>query len=150
VLVYGASGAVGTAAVQLAVRLGTRVTAVCSARNADLVTSLGASAVIDYTTERIGDRGDHYDVILDAVGKHKSAAWLRGSTAVLAPGGVIVPVDDGTPRFDRDDLLAVSDAAASGALSAVIDRVFPLDEIVDAHRYVDLGHKRGNVVVSVP
>ena len=105
VLVYGASGAVGTSAVQLARHLGAEVTGVCSTANVDLVASLGASTVIDYTCEDFTDQAPRYDLILDAVGKRKSAAALRRCRQVLAPGGACVSVDDGTPKLRRDDLV---------------------------------------------
>jgi NADPH:quinone reductase-like Zn-dependent oxidoreductase len=150
VLVYGASGAVGTSAVQLARHIGAEVTGVCSTANMGLVTSLGASTVVDYTVEDFTDREERYDLILDAVGKSKSAAALRRCRQVLAPGGTCVSVDDGSPKLRREDLLTLSELATTGELKPVIDRTYALDGIVDAHRYVDAGHKRGNVVVTVP
>ena len=150
VLIYGASGAVGTSAVQLARHLGAQVTGVCSAANVDLVASLGATAVIDYTREDFTDGATRYDLILDAVGKRKSAASLRQCRHVLAPGGACVSVDDGTPKLRREDLVLLGELATKGAIRPVIDRTYPLDDIVEAHRYVDNGHKRGNVVIAVP
>ncbi|MCJ7711027.1 MAG: NAD(P)-dependent alcohol dehydrogenase [Chloroflexi bacterium] len=149
VLVYGASGAVGTSAVQLARHLGAQVTGVCSAANADLVVSLGATRVIDYAREDFTDRPERYDLILDAVGKRKSAASLRRCRQVLAPGGTCVSVDDGTPKLRREDLVLLGELATTGEIRPVIDRSYALDDIVEAHRYVDNGHKRGNVVVTV-
>jgi NADPH:quinone reductase-like Zn-dependent oxidoreductase len=150
VLVFGASGAVGTSAVQLARHLGAEVTGVCSTANADLVASLGATTVIDYTSEDFTDRAERYDLIFDAVGKRKSAAALRRCRQVLAPGGACVSVDDGTPKLRREDLVLLGELATTGEIRPVIDRTYALDEIVDAHRYVDNGHKRGNVVITVP
>jgi NADPH:quinone reductase-like Zn-dependent oxidoreductase len=149
VLIYGASGAVGTSAVQLARHLGAQVTGVCSAANADLVASLGATTVIDYTREDFTDRAERYDLIFDTVGKRKSAAALRRCRQVLAPGGACVSVDDGTPKLRREDLVLLGELATKGEIAPVIDRTYALDDIVDAHRYVDNGHKRGNVVVAV-
>jgi NADPH:quinone reductase-like Zn-dependent oxidoreductase len=149
VLVYGASGAVGTSAVQLARYLGAEVTGVCSTPNVDLVASLGANAVIDYTAEDFTDRAGRYDVVLDAVGKRKSAAALRRSRRVLAPGGACISVDDGRPTLRHHDLMLLGDLATKGEIRPVIDRTHALEEIVEAHRYVDTGHKRGNVVVRV-
>ena len=150
VLVYGASGAVGTSAVQLARHIGAEVTGVCSTANMDLVASLGASTVVDYTVEDFTDRKERYDLILDAVGRRKSAAALRRCRQVLAPGGACISVDDGTPRLRREDLVLLGELATKGEIRPVIDRTYALDDIVDAHRYVDIGHKRGNVVVTVP
>ena len=150
VLVYGASGAVGTSAVQLARHLGAEVTAVCSGANADLVASLGASRVIDYTREEFTQQAGRYDAVLDAVGKRRSAAALKGVRRVLAPGGSCVSIDDGAPSLRREDLVLLGTLAAEGGIRAVIDRTYTLDQIVEAHRYVDGGHKRGNVVIRVP
>ena len=149
VLVFGASGAVGTSAVQLARHLGAEVTGVCSTANVDLVTSLGAMRVVDYTIEDFTDRAERYDLVFDAVGKKKSAAALRRCREVLAPGGACVSVDDGTPKLRREDLVLLGELATKGEIRPVIDRTYALDDIVDAHRYVDNGHKRGNVVVTV-
>ena len=149
VLVYGASGAVGTSAVQLARHLGAQVTGVCSAANADLVASLGATTVIDYAREDFTDGPARYDLILDAVGKRKSAAALRRCRQVLAPGGACVSVDDGTPKLRREDLVLLGELATKGEIRPVIDHTYALDDIVEAHRYVDRGHKRGNVVITV-
>jgi len=149
VLVYGASGAVGTSAVQLARHLGAEVAGVCSTANLDLVASLGATTVIDYTREDFTDRPERYDLVLDAVGKRKSAAGLRQCRRVLAPGGACISVDDGTPKLRRENLLLLGELATKGEIRPVIDRTYALDDIVDAHRYVDDGHKRGNVVIAV-
>jgi NADPH:quinone reductase-like Zn-dependent oxidoreductase len=149
VLVYGASGAVGTSAVQLARHFGAQVTGVCSTANVDLVASLGATTVIDYTSEDFTDRAERYDLIFDAVGKRKSGASLRQCRRALASGGACVSVDDGTPKLRREDLVLLGELATKGEIAPVIDRTYALDDIVEAHRYVDNGHKRGNVVVAV-
>ena len=150
VLVFGASGAVGTLAVQLARHLGAEVTGVCSTANVELVASLGATRVIDYTVEDFVDGAERHDLIFDAVGKNKSARALRRCQQVLAPGGACISVDDGTPKLGRDDLMLLGELATNGEIRPVIDRTYGLDDIVDAHRYVDNGHKRGNVILSVP
>ncbi len=150
VLVFGASGAVGTSAVQLARHFGAEVTGVCSGANVSLVASLGAAKVIDYTAEDFTAGAGQYDLIFDAVGRRRSAAALRNCRTVLAPGGIRVSVDDGTPKLRREDLAALGELAANGALRPVIDRIYTLSEIVEAHRYVDEGHKRGNVIVRIP
>ena len=149
VLVYGASGAIGTAAVQLAKHLGASVTGVCSTRNLTLVESLGAERVVDYTREDFTTGGERFDVILDAVGKRKSATAMLYAGNALAPGGRALSIDDKYPRLRAEDLLLIKRLAESGALKPVIDRTYPLDEIVEAHRYVEEGHKRGNVIVTV-
>ena len=149
VLIYGASGAVGTSAVQLARYLGAQVTGVCSTANVDLVASLGATRVVDYTREDFTDGAERYDLIFDAVGRRKSAASLRRGRQVLAPGGACVSVDDGTPKLRREDLVLLGELATKGEIRPVIDRTYALDDIVEAHQYVDSGHKRGNVVVAV-
>jgi len=149
VLVYGASGAIGTSAVQLVRHLGAEVTGVCSTANLELVRSLGATSVIDYTKDDFTQSGRRYDVIFDAVGKRKSAKAMLNAGAALASGGVSMSVDDAFPRTKKSDLLVLKELAESGAFRPVIDRRYTLDEIVDAHRYVDLGHKKGNVVVTI-
>jgi NADPH:quinone reductase-like Zn-dependent oxidoreductase len=148
-LVYGASGAIGSSAVQLARHLGAEVTGVCSTANLELVRSLGATTVIDYTKEDFTQSGGRYDVIFDAVGKQKSAKAMLNAHAALASGGVSMSVDDTFPRTKRSDLLVLKELAESGAFRPVIDRSYTLDEIVEAHRYVDLGHKKGNVIVTI-
>jgi NADPH:quinone reductase-like Zn-dependent oxidoreductase len=149
VLVYGASGAIGTSAVQLARHLGAEVTGVCSTANLELVRSLGAATVIDYTKDDFTQSSGRYDVILDAVGKRKSAKAMLNAGAALASGGVLMSVDDAFPRTKKSDLLVLKELAESGAFRPVIDRRYSLDEIVEAHRYVDLGHKKGNVIVTI-
>ncbi len=149
VLVYGASGAIGTAAVQLARHLGAGVTGVCSTTNLKLVESLSAEAVLDYTREDFTSRAERYDLIFDAVGKRKSAAAMRDAGRALTTGGTCISIDDDFPKPTRQDLDLLKQLAESGALKPVIDRRYPLEEIVEAHRYVELGHKKGNVIVTV-
>jgi NADPH:quinone reductase-like Zn-dependent oxidoreductase len=149
VLVYGASGAVGSSAVQLLHRAGADVTGVCSTTNMDLVASLGASAVVDYTVDDFRQRSERYDRILDTVGKRKSATALRGCRRVLVPGGACISIDDGTPKLRREDLVLLADLAATGEINPVIDRTYVLEDIIEAHTYVDTGHKRGNVIITV-
>lgn len=149
VLVYGASGAIGTASVQLAKHFGATVTGVCSTRNLELVASLGADRVVDYNREDFTTGPERYDVILDAVGRAKSAKAMLRAADALAPGGRVLSIDDKFPRLRRDDLLLLERLAISGELKPVIDRTYRLEEIVDAHRYVEEGHKRGNVIVTL-
>ena len=167
VLVNGASGAVGTAAVQLAAHAGARVTAVTSARNAELVRSLGADRVIDYAREDFASGDDRYDVIVECVG-NAPFARVRG---ILRPGGALLLVISdlrgmlgARGQSRRSGLLVTQEGSGSGAsvmqelvglaeegaLRPVIDRTYDLDDIVEAHRYVDTGRKRGSVVVRIP
>lgn len=146
-LVYGASGAVGTNAVQLASRhLGADVTGVCSTANLELVESLGAHHVLDYTRPDFSLGSAAYDVVFDAVGK---LAPAQGKQA-LKPGGAYLNVHADSDGGDRlENLLLLKELAEAGQLKPAIDRVYPLEEIVEAHRYVELGHKKGNVVITV-
>lgn len=149
VFIYGASGAVGTSAVQLARHFGADITGVCGPANLQLVRSLGAAEVIDYTRENFASRGERYDIIFDAIGKRKSARALRDTGKALTRGGVRLSVDDGTPELRASDLMVLRELAQAGELKPVIDRCYPLEKIAEAHRYVDSGHKRGNVIVTV-
>jgi len=149
VLIYGASGAIGTAAVQLAKHFGAHVTGVCSGANFALVESLGADAVLDYTREDFTKAGQLYDLILDAVGRGKSAGAMREADRALATGGKRISIDDDFPKSTQANLGLLKQLAESGALKPVVDRVYTLGEIAEAHRYVDLGHKKGAVVVTV-
>lgn len=147
VLIYGASGAVGTFAVQLAGRhFGAEVTGVCGSTNLELVKSLGASQVIDYTREDFTQNGETYDVVFDAVGKLSPA---QGKKA-LKPGGVYINVHADSDGGDKlENLLLLKELVETGKLKPVIDQVYPLEQIVEAHRYVEQGHKKGNVVITV-
>ena len=149
VLVYGASGAVGTSAVQLARHFGAKVTGVCSTANLDLVRTLGATGVIDYTREQSIGSGESYDLILDAVGERKSSPLKIQCRRALTPNGKYISVDDGAPSIAIEDLLLLKELTEAGKLKPVIDRLFPLGQMAEAHRYVDQGHKRGNVVITV-
>ncbi len=147
VLIYGASGAVGTFAVQLASHyFGTEVTGVCSGKNLELVKSLGASEVIDYTLEDFTQNGATYDVIFDAVDK---IAPARAKKA-LKPGGNYINVHADSGGGDRlENLLLLKELIEEGEIKPVIDRVYPLEQIIEAHRYVELGHKKGSVVINI-
>jgi NADPH:quinone reductase-like Zn-dependent oxidoreductase len=148
VLVYGASGANGTCAVQMAKHLGAEVTAVCSTANVDLVRSLGADTVLDYTKEQ-GSALGRYDVVFDAVGRRKTSPLKVASQSALTATGKYISVDDALPRFRRDDLIRLRELAEAGKLEPVIDRRYPLEQIAEAHRYVEQGHKKGNVVITI-
>jgi NADPH:quinone reductase-like Zn-dependent oxidoreductase len=166
VLINGASGAVGTAAVQLARHFGARVTGVCSAANAPLVKSLGAEHVVDYSREDFAQAREAYDIILDAVG---NCTFARCKLALAANGRLLLVVSSlgqmvraqvwpsregrrvlaGTGPVRAADLLFLRELAESGAFKPVIDRSYPFTRIADAHAYVDAGRKKGNVVISL-
>jgi NADPH:quinone reductase-like Zn-dependent oxidoreductase len=165
ILIYGASGSIGTAAVQVAKSFGAHVTAVCSTRNAELVASLGADRVVDYTREDFTTNGETYDVIFDAVGK-LSFRRCRGS---LKPGGTYVATDGfmnavlglvtsrvgakrvvfPIPRYSKANTLFLKELIEAGRYRAVVDRSYPLEQVVEATRYVETEHKTGNVVLTV-
>ncbi|HEX4657291.1 MAG TPA: NAD(P)-dependent alcohol dehydrogenase [Streptosporangiaceae bacterium] len=166
ILVYGASGSIGTAAVQLARHFDADVTAVCNTKNLEIVRSLGADHVIDYTREDFTKNGQAYDVIFDAVGK-RSFTDCRAS---LKPGGMFLATDHlhnlmlawwtsriGSrkvvfpipPRYTKQDVLFLKQLIEAGEYRAVIDRCYPLDDVVDATRYVETKQKTGNVVLTV-
>ncbi len=149
VLIYGASGAIGTAAIQLAKHFGAEVTGVCSTTNLELVKSLGADAVIDYTKEELISRAERYDLILDAVGKDKSSRLKLQCKRVLTENGRYISVDDGMLKSRTEHLVLINELMEAGRFKAVIDECYSLDQMVEAHRYVDKGHKKGNVVITV-
>jgi NADPH:quinone reductase-like Zn-dependent oxidoreductase len=148
VLVYGASGANGTSAMQIAKHLGAHVTAVCSTANVELVQSLGADTVLDYTKEQEFALR-RYDVVFDAVGRRRTSPLKEAARNALTPAGKFISVDDGLPRFRRDGLTQLRELAEAGPLKPVIDRRYPLERIAEAHRYVEQGHKKGNVVITI-
>jgi NADPH:quinone reductase-like Zn-dependent oxidoreductase len=149
VLIYGASGTSGTMAIQLAKYLGAKVTGVCSTTNLELVKSLGADTVIDYTKENTINPGLQYDFILDAVGKIKTSKLKDACKKALAPGGKYVSIDDGKLKLDSKRLALIKEMVEAGHIKPVIDRCYPFEELVDAHRYVGKGHKKGGVVIRV-
>ena len=151
VLIIGASGAIGTAAVQLASYYGAKVTGICSTPNLELVRSLGAVAVIDYTKEDYSKRSERYDLILDAVPLFvaDSKRFKKQARSALAPKGKFISINNGSPTPNINDLVLLKDLVESGKYKPVIDRSYPLEQIVEAHRYVETGHKKGNVVITV-
>jgi NADPH:quinone reductase-like Zn-dependent oxidoreductase len=167
ILVYGASGSVGTAGVQLARHFGAHVTAVCNTPNVELVRSLGADEVIDYLQEDFTKNGETYDVIFDAVGKESFRRCRRS----LRSGGLYLPTDglwnvalwlvhkkvgdkkvvfEFPPRMRKEDVVLLKGLIEADEYRPVIDRVYPFEDVIDAHRYVDTHQKVGNVVLTVP
>jgi NADPH:quinone reductase-like Zn-dependent oxidoreductase len=151
VLIVGASGSIGTTSVQVAKHFGANVTGVCSTSNLELVRSLGADAVIDYTKKDYSKGSERYDLILDAVPQqvaNRKRLKAQGQN-VLTPDGKYVSIDDGIAKTSREDLMMIMDLAKSGDFKPVIDRSYPLEQMVEAHKYVEKGHKKGNVVITV-
>lgn len=144
VLIYGASGSVGTFAVQLATYFGAHVTAVCSTSNTEMVRSLGADNVIDYTKEEFTKTAQRFDIVFDAVGKAPKAAAKQ----LLKAAGKWVSVT-GSPQKIPGGLLVLKEIIEAGKLITVIDRRYTLEQIREAHSYVEGFHKKGNVVVEV-
>jgi NADPH:quinone reductase-like Zn-dependent oxidoreductase len=145
ILVYGASGSVGTYAVQLARHhYGAEVTGVCSTANMELVKSLGADQVIDYTKEDVTKTGPIYDIIFDAIGKIAPSQ----SKSALKENGSFLSIRSTTSE-NTENLITLKELVEAGKIKAVIDRCYPLEQVAEAHRYVETGHKKGNVVIIV-
>jgi NADPH:quinone reductase-like Zn-dependent oxidoreductase len=135
--------------VQYAKYLGAEVTAACSTANLDLVRSLGADRVLDYTQEDSPGPGTHFDFMLDAVGKNKDSKLKAACRKALAPEGVHASIDDGSLLLDSRRLDLMRELVEAGHIRPVVDTCYPLEEIVEAHRYVGAGHKRGGVAITV-
>lgn len=149
VLIYGASGTTGTIAVQYAHYLGSDVTGVCSAKNVQFVKSLGSKAVLDYTLDESIDQLEKYDFILDAVGKGKKSFLKMKLKKSLKKSGKFVSIDDDALVLDSDRLSRISKLVSSGEIKPITDKIYPFSKIIEAHKYVETGHKRGNVAVTV-
>jgi len=145
VLIYGASGSVGTYAIQLAKYFGAEVTGVCSTANLDMVKSLGADHVIDYTKEDFSSSEERYDIVFDTLGKFPKSE----ASKVLAPNGSYVTMAQLDSKESMDNLVFIKELIETGKLKVVIDRCYPMEDLVEAHRYVDTGRKKGNVVITV-
>jgi len=144
ILIYGASGSLGTYAIQLAKYYGAEVTAVCSAKNFELVKSIGADKVIDYTEEDFTLKDDKYDAVYDAVMKLKFTRCKN----ILKKNGMFLN-NNNLPMIVEEDLSFLKDLIEKNQLKPIVDRIYSLDEIVEAHRYVDKGHKKGNVAITI-
>jgi NADPH:quinone reductase-like Zn-dependent oxidoreductase len=149
VLIYGASGSIGTMAIQLAKHLGAHVTSVCSSRNFDLVKSLGSDEMIDYTLENAETKLKTYKYVIDAVGHSKSSKLKEKCKKALTSNGKYISIDHGTPSTPNDVFLKLKTLAEQDKITPVIDRIYPLEKMAEAHRYVEMGHKRGNVVITI-
>jgi NADPH:quinone reductase-like Zn-dependent oxidoreductase len=146
VMIYGASGAVGSVAVQIAKYFGAIVTGICSTTNTELIKSLGADKITDYMKEDFLADNDLYDIVFDAIGK----ITYKKIRPLLKPGGrYISVVSSGHAKLSTENLNMITMLAESGKIKPVIDRVYPFEQMVEAHRYVELGHKKGNVVITV-
>jgi len=149
VLVYGASGTSGTMAVQLAKYYGAEVTAVCSTRNLEFVQSLGADQVIDYTRDDAVNYIDRYDVMLDTAGRSRSSTVKEMGKQALSPQGKYISIDDGKLELSSVRLAKLKALIEDGHLQPVVDAIYPMERIVEAHEYVGRGSKRGGVAISI-
>ncbi len=149
VLIYGASSTTGTTAVQIAKYMGAEVTGICSTKNLEFVKALGADKVIDYTKVNSFKPGEHYDFILDAVGKRRTSELKRACRKALNPGGIYTSIDDGKLELKSERLAFLNQMIIAWYFKPVLDRNYLLEQIVEATRYVEQGHKRGGVAITV-
>lgn len=149
ILIYGASGSIGTMAIQLAKLRGAHVTSVCSAKNFELVTSLGSDQAIDYTLENAENQLKRYTYVIDAVGHSKSSKLKEKSKKALTSNGKYISIDHGVALTPKEAFLNLRRLAEQGTILPVIDRLYPLEKIAEAHQYVEKGHKRGNVIITI-
>lgn len=149
VLIYGSSGTSGTFAIQYAKSFGAEVTAVCSSSNFEFVKSLGAAKVLDYTKNDSINKLEKYDLVLDAVGKRKTSELKKVCFKSLTKNGKYISIDDEALQLSSERLNKITKLVESGKIKPVTDRVYNFDQIVEAHKYVELGHKRGNVAIKV-
>ena len=149
VLIYGASGSIGSMAIQLARNAGAIVTSVCSGNNFELVKCLGSDFVIDYTKKDAELKLETYNYVLDAVGNSKSSTLKEKSKKALLPKGKYISIDHGIPLTPKDAFLNLKSLAEQEKIKPVIDRVYPLEKMAEAHAYVEKGHKRGNVIITI-
>jgi NADPH:quinone reductase-like Zn-dependent oxidoreductase len=145
ILIYGASGSVGTYSVQIAKYYGGHVTGVCSTSNLDLVKSIGADKVIDYTKEDFSKIGEVYDIVFDAVYKISKSQCKN----ILKEDGIFDSSHAKIPQPNEKDLIFLKELIEKDKLKPVIDKTYPIEQIVEAHRYVDKGHKKGNVIITL-
>ena len=149
VIIYGASGTCGTLAVQIVKHRGAHVTGVCSTANLELVKSLGADSVIDYTRQDSLDPGLRFDFMLDAVGKGKTSKVKDACRRALSPAARCTSIDDSALKLDSGRLAVLGELIEAGHVKPVLDRCYPLERIVEAHAYVGEGHKKGGVAITV-
>ena len=149
VLIYGASGTTGTFAIQYAKSLGAEITAVCSSSNFEFLKSLGADKVLDYTNSDSVLKLAKYDLVLDAAGKRKTSELKKACKKSLTQNGKYISIDDEALQLSSERLNKITKLVETGKVKPVTDRVYNFDQIVEAHRYVQLGHKKGNVAITV-
>jgi NADPH:quinone reductase-like Zn-dependent oxidoreductase len=149
VLIYGASGTTGTIAVQYAKHLGAVVTGVCGSSNMELVKSLGADKVLDYTKKESIKYLEKYDFVLDAVGKRRTSGLKKACRGALTTNGKYVSIDDGALLLQSDRLNRITELVELGIIKPVTDRIYRFEQIIEAHQYVEMGHKKGNVAMTV-